>query len=325
MRPGRILLFFLIAVIAVLLIGPLLIPIPPLEDTRPARELADRDSLFIEVKGIEVHYKRMGQGEPVLMMLHGFGASTFSWREVMRPLSQYGTVIAYDRPAFGLSERPLPGEWSGENPYTLDAQVNLLFGLMDELGFEQAILIGNSAGGTVATAAALREPSRVQGLILVDAAIYAGGGAPGWIRPLLNTPQLDRLGPWFVRSLAGEQGTAFLQSAWHDPGKITAEITAGYRKPLQVENWDVALWEFTKASRNRDFSAQLGSITQPVLVITGDDDRIVPTEDSVRLAGDLPEAKLVIISASGHLPHEEQPEAFVSAVVEFLQSDLFSK
>jgi pimeloyl-ACP methyl ester carboxylesterase len=312
-------------ILAVLLIGPLLIPIPPLEDTRLPRELADPDSLFIEVNGIEIHYKRMGQGEPFILLLHGFGASVYSWREVMAPLSQYGTVIAYDRPAFGLSARPLPGEWSGANPYSMDSQVDLVFSLMDALGIQQAILAGHSAGGVLAVAAALHDPQRVTGLILVDAAVYASGGPPGWIRPLLNAPQFDRLGPWFVRSLAGEQGTAFLQAAWHDPGKISADVMEGYRKPLQVENWDIALWEFTKANRGRDYSAQLVDVHQPALVITGDDDRIVPSEESNRLANDLPNADLVIISACGHLPQEEKPGEFMVAVVKYLQANQWIK
>lgn len=323
MRPGRILLFFFLVILAVLLIGPLIIPIPPLGDTRPARELADPDSLFTNVHGIELHYKVVGQGEPVILLLHGFGASTFSWREVMEPLGRFGTVIAYDRPAFGLSERPLPGEWNGNNPYSMDSQVDLMFGLMDALGVSRAILVGHSAGGAVAAAAALRDPQRILGLILVDAAIYATGGPPGWLRPLLGTPQFDRLGPWFVRSLAGEQGNAFLQAAWHDPGRITPEIMAGYRRPLQVENWDVALWEFTKASRSADLSDQVTALRQPALVITGDDDRIVPAADSIRLAGELPNAELAVIPACGHLPQEEKPEEFTAAVVHYLRANQF--
>ena len=92
----------------------------------------------------------MGQGEPVLILLHGFGASEFSWREVMEPLSTYGRVIAYDRPAFGLTERPMEGNWTGTNPYSVQGNVELLDGLMDELGVDKAILVGNSAGGGVA-------------------------------------------------------------------------------------------------------------------------------------------------------------------------------
>jgi len=325
MRKGRNTLSFIIIILAVFLVGPLIIPIPPLTDTQPAVELADADSLFVEVDGLTVHYKRMGQGQPVMLLLHGFGASTFSWREVMQPLSQYGTVIAFDRPAFGLTERPLPGQWAEENPYTLAAQVDLTFGLMNTLQIEEAILIGHSAGGTVAVAAALREPERVMGLIMVDAAIYNSGGAPAWARPLLKTPQLDRLGPLFVRSLAGEQGIRFLQSAWHNPGNIEAEIMAGYRKPLQVDHWDIALWEFTKASKTSDLSEQLSLIRQPALVISGDDDRIVPPEESIRLANELTNADLTMIPDCGHLPQEEKPQEFVAAVVDYLHKNQLFK
>ena len=87
------------AVVAVLalLIVPLLYPIPPLEGTVPERDLADPESRFAEVNGLSVHYKEMGQGEPVFILLHGFGASEFSWREVVEPLSREGRVIEIGR------------------------------------------------------------------------------------------------------------------------------------------------------------------------------------------------------------------------------------
>lgn len=310
--------FSILAVVAfMLVVGPFLIPIPPLENTVPARQLADPDSRFITVDGLEVHYKSLGQGQPVLVLLHGFGASIWSWREVMLPLSQYGTVIAFDRPAFGLTARPLAHEWTGENPYTAEAQARLTVGLLDELGVPKAILVGHSAGGSIATLTALRFPERVQALILVAPAIYEGGGAPSWIRPLLRTPQIHRLGPLLVRTLIPRLEGA-LPSAWHDPSKIGPEALDGYKKPLQVENWDRAFWEFLVASRPLELDKQLAHITQPVLVVTGDDDRWVPTVQSIRLAAELPNAELVVIPYCGHLVQEECPEEFLEAVVAFL-------
>lgn len=308
----------ILIVLLLLWIIPLIIPIPPLADGQSEESLADADSRFIEINGLKVHYKDYGEGEPVMILLHGFGASTFSWREVIRPLAAHGRAIAFDRPAFGLTERPMPETWKGENPYTLDFQADLTVALMDALGIEQAVLIGNSAGGTVALHTALKYPERVRALVLVDAAVYAGGGAPAWIRPLLNTPQMNRLGPLLARSLAGEQGMAFLRSAWHDPSKITAEIIAGYRKPLQVANWDRALWELTKASRESDLAQRLAQVKQPVLVISGDDDRIVPVEQSMRLARELPNAQWIVIPGCGHLPQEECPQEFLNAVLPFI-------
>ena len=154
-------------------------------------------------------------------------------------------------------------------------------------------------------------------MILVDAAVYTGGGTPAFIRPLLNTPQMDHLGPLITRQFS-RRGDDFARSAWHDPSRLTPEIWEGYRKPLQAENWDIALWEFTKASQIPDLPDQLALVQMPALVITGDDDRIVPTEDSIRLADELPNAELVVIPECGHIPHEERPELFMEAVIEFV-------
>lgn len=301
--------------LALILVGPLLVPIPPLENTVPPRQLADADSRFITVNGLEVHYKMAGQGEPVFVLLHGFGASVFTWHRVMPELSRYGTAIAYDRPAFGLTERPLI--WKGMNPYSPDAQIELLFGLMDSLGIERTILVGNSAGGTVALRAALARPERVRAVVAVDAAVYLEGGAPTWIRPLLQTPQMRHLGPLLVRQIVTD-GNELIRQAWHDPDKIDAETWEGYRKPLRAENWDRALWEFTLSSRASDLAQRLSEITMPVLVMSGDDDRIVPTEQSVRLSQELPNSRLVIFENCGHLPQEECPQDFLKALIDGL-------
>jgi len=316
-KVGRILLILVAVLLVAVLVGPFLVPVPPLEGTVPPEQLADPDSQFVEVNGLNVHYKTAGQGEPVLVLLHGFAASLFSWREVIGPLAENATVIAFDRPAFGLTERPMPGEWQGQNPYSPEAQVALTVGLLDDLGVEKAVLVGNSAGGTVATLTALAHPERVEALVLVDPAIYSGGGAPSLLRPLLRTPQMRHLGPLFARAIR-DWGDDFGRSAWHDPSKLTDEIWEGYKKPLQVDNWDRALWEFTVASHASQLEERLDELDLPVLVITGDDDRIVPTEQSIRLAAELPNAELVVIPECGHVPHEECPEAFFQAVTAFL-------
>ena len=87
-RLWKILGIIVLAVAVILLIAPLLYPVAPLTGTVPERELADTDSRFVEVNGLTVHYKEKGQGEPVFILLHGFGASEYSWREVMEPLSR---------------------------------------------------------------------------------------------------------------------------------------------------------------------------------------------------------------------------------------------
>ena len=322
MKPrGRTVAAVILLTLFLLLVGPFLVPLPPLTDTLPVRQLADEDSRFVQVNGLDVHYKEEGSGEPVLILMHGFGASLFSWHAVMEPLAASGRVIAYDRPGFGLTQRPMPGAWSDQNPYSPEAQVTLLVGLMDALGVERAVLVGNSAGGAVAVHTALRYPERVQALVLVDAAIYTDVCAPAWARPLLATPQMGHLGPLFVRGIR-KRGRTFIERAWHDPGRITPDVYAGYEKPLQAENWDRALWELAPACRSLDLEQRLSELSMPVLVVTGDDDRIVPTGESLRLAQDIPAAGLVVFPACGHTPQEECPQAFLEAVLTFLEERL---
>lgn len=313
-RILKILLSLTAVLLLALTVGPFLVPIAPLTGTVSERELADPDSRFVQVNGLTVHYKEQGSGETTYILLHGFGASTFTWREVMDDFAALGRVIAYDRPAFGLTSRPLPGSWQGDNPYASESQAALVIGLMDALGVEKAVLVGNSAGGTIAVYAALTYPQRVSGLILVDAAIYNGGGAPGWVVPLLKTPQAQHLGPLLARQISAS-GDDFIRTAYHNPTLVTEDILAGYRRPLKAANWDVALWQLTVSSHPLGLPARLQELHLPTLVITGDDDRIVPTAQSLQLAQDIPGAALTVIPQAGHLPHEEQPQAFMQAVL----------
>jgi pimeloyl-ACP methyl ester carboxylesterase len=314
-------LAILLAILSTAFFVPFIYPVPPLENTVSKQELADPDSLFIDVNDVTIHYKdtpATTQSDVTFIMLHGFGSALFTWEAVTEELSTYGRVIAFDRPAFGLTERPARGSWRGENPYSPQGQVSLLVGLMDALNIDKAILVGNSAGGSIVTQTALEYPGRVAGLVLVDAAIYAGGGSPAWVRPLLYTPQMNRLGPYFMRQIAGEPGENFIKAAWSKPERIPENLWEDYRKSLQVNDWDKALWELTKASRRPNFVNKLTSLKVPTLVLSGANDTIVPVAQSERLAGDIPGAVLVTFADCGHTPQDECPELFVRAVIQWL-------
>jgi len=307
----------LVVVLAALLVGPFLVPVPELEGTLPVTDLAYPDSHFVGVNGTQIHYRTLGAGEPAYLLLHGFAASTFSWREVMAALAARGRVVAYDRPAFGLTERPL--EWNDWNPYGTPEQVDIALAMLDELGIERAVVVGNSAGGTVAAQLAVRAPDRVAALVLVSPAIGGRSASAGWLRPLLRTPQLQRIGPLLVRSFR-DTGMELGRLAWHDPTRITPEIEAGYALPLQAQNWDQALWHFAASSESTpELPAQLAALNVPTLVITGDDDRVVPTAQSIALADEI-SAPLVVIPACGHIAQEECPSEFLAALDSFLES-----
>jgi pimeloyl-ACP methyl ester carboxylesterase len=111
-----------------------------------------------------------------------------------------------------------------------------------------------------------------------------------------------------------------IKLAWYNPAMLSVEVQDLYLKPFQVENWDKGLWEFTLANQVTGLRDHLNELTLPVLVITGDHDRIVPSKDSIKLAGELPNATLEVISNAGHVPHEEQPQRFLEVVTSYLST-----
>lgn len=286
---------------------------------RTARELADEDGRFIELDGLLIHYKRYpytgpeDRAGPPLVLLHGFGASLDSWRRVAVPLAAYGDVLAYDRPAFGLSERPQ--SWEGPNPYAPDSQADILFSLLDELGYEDAVLVGHSAGARVAVDAARARPDRVAALVLSAPALESGG-PPRWVVGPLSCPALEWIGLSMARSLSSS-GERTLARAYHDPASLDAETLEAYRRPLALPDWDEALWAFTKATTPPRLP--LEAVEVPCIVVSGDDDSILGP-GSGRRAAEALGAAFVELRDCGHLPHEERSEAFLEAVGDFLFS-----
>lgn len=317
MRKRSVIVIALLFILLIFFVVPYLIPIPKLPGTFPSDALGKEDSKFLVVNGVKVHYKLYGSGEPAIILMHGFGAYSFSFDSVMKDLSKYGTVIAFDRPAFGFTERPLLDGWKGPNPYTNEFAADLAVGLMDKLGIDNAILLGHSAGGAVALLTYYRHPERVSALILEDAAVY-GSGTSWYTKLFLYLPQFQRLGPLLVRSIAGESGINTIYLAWYNDSKITPDIIEGYRRPLMADNWDYALWQFTLASKDLKLAEKLSRISVPVLIITGTEDQIIAPSDAARLATEIPNAVLVSIKNCGHIPHEERPEEFLNAVISFL-------
>ena len=308
---------FGVLLVGVLLLfaGCLLVPAQNLRVSLPPTELADSDSQFLDIRGLQLHYKKQGDGDPFFLLLHGFGASVYSWREVMKPLAAHGSVLAYDRPAFGLTERPL--EWQEWNPYSGSAQVDIALELLDLSGAEKAILVGNSAGGTLATQIALQAPERVQALVLISPAIYETRRRSGWLRYLLRLPLVEYLGLRFLRASFPKAGD-LVKEAWHDKTKFKPEFRAGYELPLRAENWDRGLWNFMLASEKKgNLVSGLQQSQVPILVVSGDDDRIVPTASSIRLAGEI-NAELQLLEACGHLPQEECPGQLLAKLNAFL-------
>jgi pimeloyl-ACP methyl ester carboxylesterase len=309
--------------IAAFLIVPMVIPFES-SGTLTNVQAAGVGEEFVTVNGLQVHiateaYSGASKADvPLFILLHGFGASTHSWRFVMNSLSSQGDVLAYDRPGFGYTERPT--SWTGANPYGFEGNFQLISGLIARYGKgQEIILVGHSAGGQIAAEYARVNPAKVQRLILVDPAVYTTGTGGSWINALRVIPQIDRLGPFLVRGVASS-GKDLLQRSYYDKALLTDEVAEGYFKPLQIKGWERAFWEFSTAPRENKLVDNLSSISQPTLLITGKYDVVVPTADTQKLATVIKNNKLVVVDECGHLPQEEQPGVFSDAVIKWVKA-----
>lgn len=309
---------FLIFSCVVVLFAPFLIPVSELEGLVSASEFVDADSKFIELNNIQIHYKEFGSGEKTYILLHPFGGSTYSWREVIDDFAEMGKVIAYDRPAFGITERPMPENWV-ENPYGMKANIELLKSLLDEFNIEKAILVGNSAGGGVAVAFALEYPERVEKLILVAPGVGGGRGPqfPVWALPMMWTPQMRHLGPLMMRDYQ-ESLPNTIQREWFDQTKLTEEIKQNHLNILKIKNWDRAFYELTFAPAYPELRDLLPNLTVQTFIIAGQEDRLIRPFYFEAIVTEIPNAQLTFIPQCGHVPQEECPTEFMQAVTNYL-------
>ena len=322
-RPvGRWLLLAALLVLIIVLVAPLVWPIPPLQDTMSNDALTAGKGGLLPIDGLDVFYQRAGStsADCNIVLLHGFGASTFSWRDTLPDLGARCNVVAFDRPGFGLSDRPLAEEWAAdENPYSTSYSADLTIKLMDALGMQRAVIVGHSAGASVAILAAARYPDRVSALILeAPAVLDVGRPVPDWAEPILRTPQMRRIGPLLARRIAASGTDDIVRDSFYDRSLATDEVIAGYRAPLRVDDWDRALWEYTIAPRTEIDKELLGELDMPVIVIKPTEDRIVDLQQQGRVAAMIRGAQLVELADAGHVGHEELPAAFESIVFRFI-------
>ena len=177
----------------------------------------------------------------------------------------------------------------------------------------EVILLGHSAGGALAAEYALRAPDEVDALVLIAPAVLTTGGAPRGVQWLAGFPPIERWGPWIARGAAGG-ADRLLERSWHDPTRLTEAQRRRYAEPRRIDGWEHVLWRLVRAPSELTVGDDPSQLDLPVLLITGDDDRVVPTDDTRRLAELLDDAELAVLPATGHVPHEESPDALLTAL-----------
>ncbi len=313
------------AIILVTAVAPFLVPRTVTGTLPEAGKLGDSESRFIAINGVSIHYKdfppNRADARSAFVMLHGFGSSTYTWRHVIPTLQSYGRVIVFDRPGSGLSGRPVGNVLHKYNPYTPEAQIELTTQLMDGLHIDHAVIAAHSAGGPLAVESAYRHPERITALILVSPSLYGGMAMPRLVRPFLRLPQFAHLGPALVRLFfAPDRFTArLLKMTWHDTSHVDPASVVEYARSSRVRDWDRCLWEMAVVSGRTKADAHIGQLRLPILVVAGDDDRVVPLVDQERLVEEVPGSRLVAVAHAGHNPQEEQPEETAHLIRDFLE------
>jgi pimeloyl-ACP methyl ester carboxylesterase len=273
---------------------------------------------FVAIDGALTHYVEAGSpGAPVALFLHGLGASTATWAGPLAALAGDYHVIALDLLGFGYSDRVLTPT------LTLRRRAAQVVGLLDHLGVVRATLVGHSLGGAVALQVACGHPARVERLVLVDAvAGFDSKGrspSPRLGAVLRRTP----LGPLLVGSLLYDDARAvkLIGAAYADPARFTPERQAAYLAPRRVRGSAAGLLALTATRADDDLDTCLAGIAAPTLILWGRQDRFVKPAYGAQLHARLPHSRLELIEDCGHVPQEEQPEAFLALLRGFLAGD----
>jgi len=266
-------------------------------------------SRFVSAGGFRWHVQISGQG-PVLLLIHGTGAATHSWRDSLRPLAEHFTVIAPDLPGHGFTEQP---EKSG---MTLPGMAAGLQALLARLGKTPDYAAGHSAGAAILAQMCLEGFIAPKRLISLNGAMFPialhGIAAPllGPIAKLIAAnPLVPLVFAWqaadgaVVRRLLNGTGSAIDPAGEKFYGRLARRSGHAGAALTMMANWDLAT-----------FSARLPALKTDLLLVVGENDRTIPPGDAVKLQAMLPAAQIITWPGLGHLAHEEQPGLFVDLI-----------
>ncbi|MEM1945512.1 MAG: alpha/beta hydrolase [Candidatus Caldarchaeum sp.] len=259
-----------------------------------------------QVNGVHTFYVDVGRGDAVLL-IHGWGSSSFSWRRNYRALSSFFRVIAVDLPGFGLSSRLPAG-------FHLDTVSTHLVSLMQKMDINRFCVVGHSSGGAIAAYIAARHADKVSKLVLVSPSLLGGrtGKRPFFVELARN----KTVGKILVRVLVNRYFIKrALKNAYNDDSLVDGETVEGYFQSV-VKSGPVLLEAFNIMEEFN--SALMDQVKCDVLFVLGEKDSWVPVEENKSIAERI-RARLVVVPGAGHVPHEEKPELVNNVIIEFLR------
>ena len=261
---------------------------------------------------VRLYAEEHGKGRP-LLLLHGLGASTFTWRNLIPALSRHHRVIAIDLKGFGRSEKPFTSHYT---PYD---HANLVLDFVRRRGLKNLTVVGHSYGGAIGLLVTLRlnetSPGRVRDLVLMNAPTYRQPGTT--FVKFMNAPII----PYAALLLSPPELSTWLSLDEVQASKLSYEEVRGYAAPFYDPAARHALITTARRIEPHDIdrlTARYREVTQPTLVVWCDNDKTVPVETGIRLARTLPRAQLKILDGCGHVPQDERPDAVIALLSSFL-------
>jgi magnesium chelatase accessory protein len=266
-------------------------------------------SRFVTAASMRWHVQVMGAGPPMLL-IHGTGASTHSWRDVAPFLAQRFSVVMVDLPGQGFSARPPSALLA------LDGMARGIAALMAALGVSPEVVVGHSAGGAIAIRMALDGAVKPRAILSINGALLPLGGWAGMVfgplgRVMVGLPGLPSLFAWQARdrstverllrdtgSTLTPEGVDFYARLFRNPDHVAATLGM------------MAAWDLPRLARD------LPRLATPLHLIVGQQDRTIRPTEARRLQRLLPDAVIHALPGLGHLAHEEAPERVARLILE---------
>jgi pimeloyl-ACP methyl ester carboxylesterase len=270
-------------------------------------------SRFVALQGMQVHVRDEGPcDDPTpIVLIHGTSASLHTWDGWVAALSPHRRVVRMDLPGFGLTG-PAP-----DGDYSMARYTGFMKDLLNLLHIDQAVLAGNSLGGGIAWQTALAHPNRVSQLVLIDATGYPL--QPQSMPIGFRLAQISWLAPITQKILPRQMIAASVRNVYGQPDKVSPALVDRYHELTLREGNRASLTQrFQYSSSDAALAGQISQLRLPTLILWGSLDRLIPSAHGQAFHQDIPGSQLQVLEGLGHVPHEEDPEATVQAVVNFL-------
>lgn len=272
------------------------------------------ENLYINIGNIRTRYWSLGNNGPIVILLHGLGASAEIWLPNIDALAKNHKVYVLDLPGFGYSGKP-------HHEFSPLDYAKFLDDFMTVLNIKKATVIGQSLGGGIALQYTLQYPRKVEKLVLADCAGF--GKEVIWTLRLMSLPVLGEIISYPTRMGV----TIFFRLAVRNPAVITRDFIDTYYEIFKQAGFQGFLLKITRMmvdihGGKREILTpvmdNLHKINRLALIIWGENDGVFPLKHAYYGKEKMPNSQLYIMKNCGHIPNLEKPEEFNNAVLEFL-------